>query len=160
MGQKQTFVTPLNAVYAYNSSLPLNGAKEPLGTIRMENNAVYKYVQFSGTTAVALGDAVSYVAFASDGNAVIVDDAHTTLGAGLAMSAVATAGGVQFGWIQIKGVASTSQSPAGSPTLGQGLIISTSTNGQLTLATALTQQVVAWYYGSTGNGVVLCDFPF
>jgi len=160
MGQKQTFVTPLNAVYAYNSSLPLNGAKEPLGTIRMENNAVYKYVQFSGTTAVALGDAVCYVAFASDGGEVVVDDAHTALGAGIAMSAVATAGGVQFGWIQIKGIASTSQAPSGSPTIGQTLMVSTSTNGQLALRTALTQQIVGLYYGSAGNGVVLCDFPF
>ena len=82
MGQKQTFVTGLADVNPNN--------KDGLGSIRVENNAVYKYVQFSGTTAVNIGDAVCYVVAASDGNAVIVDNENSSIGAGVSMCAVPT----------------------------------------------------------------------
>lgn len=74
---------------------------EPLGVIRYTDNFVYKYVKFTGTTAVAVGDPVGYVL--SDTSLQTVDPASTTIAAGVSPAVVAS-GTVQYGWIQIGGV--------------------------------------------------------
>lgn len=156
MSFKQSFVTGLTDVYPTNSGLPNSGAREPLGTIRYGNTNVYKYVQFSGTTTVAAGDPVCYVAFASDGLLQIVDDANTAFGAGVAMAAVAS-GTVQYGWIQIRGLAKLSNAPTGGPTIGQPLTTQGSTAAHVALVSAATQQTCGYFYG-TGN-YMACTFP-
>jgi hypothetical protein len=84
---------------------------EPLGTIRYERNSTYKYVKFSGTNAVAIGDALCYVV--TDTALLTVDKANSAVGAGVAVTIVA-AGTVQYGWIQIQGVATLSTTTGAS----------------------------------------------
>lgn len=77
-------------------------AQELLGTIRYDENGVYKYVKFSGTNAGAIGDFLCYVV--SDVSNQTVDKANSVLGAGVLMGTVAS-GSVSYGWIKIAGLA-------------------------------------------------------
>lgn len=158
MGQKQSFVTGLTDVWPINTTLPQNGARDGLGSIRPENTAVYKYVQFSGTTAVNPGDVVCYVSATSDGGAVIVDNANTAAGAGVAMGLV-PAGQIQYGWIQIKGIATLARAMAGTPTPGQSMTTAGAGVGTVTLAAAVTNAIVGVAY-DVPNRKMLCDFPY
>ena len=90
----QAFVSELTA----NDST----AQMLLGVIREDDNAVYKYVKFSGTNAVAIGDFCCYVV--SDVSNQTVDKANSVLGAGVCMGTVGS-GSVSYGWIKISGVA-------------------------------------------------------
>lgn len=90
----QSFIAALNA----NDSSP----QQLLGIIREDDNAVYKYVKYSGTGAVAIGDFVCYVV--SDLTNQTVDAANSVLGAGVCMGTVAS-GSVSYGWIKIRGIA-------------------------------------------------------
>ena len=166
MGAKQIFRTALTDVTIYGAGQTTTW--DQLGTIRYENNAVYKYVAFSGTTTIAAGDVVCYVAAASDGSEVLVDGANTALGAGVAMAAVASGsvatGNTYYatGWIQIRGLATVSTTVAGSPSIGYPL----TTQGEsapacgamsTTAATLATQQCVGFYYSAKK---IVCQFPF
>lgn len=150
MGQKQTFVTGLADYNTVN--------RDGLGTIRAENNAVYKYVQFTGTTAVNVGDAVCYVVAASDGQAQIVDNANTAIGAGVSMVAVPT-GTVAYGWIQIKGLAILARAFGGPPVAGNSLTSIGAAIGVLQVASVLTNSLVAVCYDVT-NRKALLDYPY
>lgn len=135
-------------------------AMEPLGTIRFELNGVFKYVKFAGTNAVAAGDAVCYVA--TDTNCQTVDGAQTNLAAGLAMAAVATAGGVQYGWIQIKGVQQVNTSWTVPGAVGNALTSVGAAYPALAASAAAASQQCAYVIktGAAGTGVINCDFPF
>ena len=85
--------------------------QEDLGVVRYTDNAVYKYVKFSGTTTIAVGDALCYVI--TDLNLQTVDKANSAVGAGIATVAV-TSGTVQYGWIQIGGIATLSTTTGGA----------------------------------------------
>jgi hypothetical protein len=87
-------------------------AMEPLGAIRNTDNAVYKYVKFSGTTAHVVGDPVGYVL--TDLSGQTVDGASGTIGAGVVVAPVIASGTVQFGWIQIGGVCTVNNVTAAS----------------------------------------------
>lgn len=91
MGWQQQFLTPLND----NSAIQYENS---VGIIRQEGNSVYKYVKFTGTTAVAVGDSVCY----TDNTLTVVDGANAAVPAGISMC-VAAAGAVSFGWILVKG---------------------------------------------------------
>jgi len=148
LGQKQTFVSNIT------DNTPDN--KDGLGTIRAENNAAYKYVRFSGTTAVAVGDVVCYVAPAGDGNAQIVDKANTAMGAGVAM-AVAASGAISHGWIQVKGIAIVSGAVPG--TNGQALTTQGATAGNVAVIGAFTHSSVGAAYDVTARKM-FCDFMY
>lgn len=90
-----------------------------LGTIREDDNKAYKYVKFSGSNAVAAGDLVGYVA--SIATMTTVDGAVGVGPAGVAQAAVLTANGVQYGWIQIEGIAVLASAIAGGAADGQTL---------------------------------------
>lgn len=160
MGQKQVFQSGLTDVQIWAANQ--TQGKEQIGTIRCENNATYKYVAFTGANAVAAGAIVNYVAFASDGSLVQVDNANTGLGAGVAMAAVAAgsaASGATYyatGWIQIEGVATVTNSPAGSPTIGQALTCVGGSAGNCKITAALTDGVIALFYGTK---TICCKFP-
>jgi|SRR6185312_6036912 len=133
---------------------------EPLGTIRFELNAVFKYVKFSGSNAVAAGDAVCYVA--TDTNNQTVDGAQTVQAAGLAMAAVATAGGIQYGWIQIKGVQQVNTSWTVPGAVGNALTSVGATYPALAVSAAASSPQVGTVVktGAAATGVINCDFPF
>ena len=111
---QHTFLTSLTDVWSTQY--------DRLGAIRVENDKTYKYVKFTGTTTIAVGDVVCYVA--SDTTCQTVDGANTAVGAGVALAAVAS-GTVQYGWIQVSGVATLSTALAGTPAVGDEL----TTNG-------------------------------
>jgi hypothetical protein len=166
MGQKTSFSSQLTDVYAFNNTLPLNGAREPVGAIRMEVNNVFKYVQFSGTTAIAAGNTLCYVVATADGNEVIVDTANTGMGAGIAMAAAAAGtlpGGTApggFMWIQIDGLASVTPAPTGSPAFGGALTTSGASNGGLAAQATEGSSAVAMFYSAGPPAKVVANFPY
>jgi hypothetical protein len=127
-------------------------AQVPLGAIYETDNKRYKYVRFSGTTAIAIGDFLSYVVAGSDGAEVIVDKASTALGAGAAVAAVPS-GAVAFGYIQISGLCVLSGAPAGSPAFGDNLTSAGAAAGGVTKNAAANTATVGQFY--TGNTVIL-----
>ena len=162
MGQKYVFATGLTEIRMNPTQTTL---AEQIGTIRMENNAVYKYVAFSGATVIAAGDVLCYVASGSDGSAVKVDSANTNLAAGVAMAALAAgtiASGALYyatGWIQIKGLATLSTALAGSPAAGDALTTNDASAPAVTLVNSAEEQACCYAYDVSGKKV-LCDFPF
>jgi hypothetical protein len=150
-GIKKVFITALTDVKTVD--------KEGVGTLRFEGARVYKWVQFSGTTAVAAGSVVCYVPTSGlNLNETSVDGANSNLGAGVSQAAVA-AGTVQYGWIQIEGVATVTFTTGGTPAFGAGLTANGATAGGLTVATAVAQSIVGFMVDSA-NKVICCDFPY
>lgn len=158
MGQKSVFVSGLTQVDTFNSALALNGAREQLGTIRQENEFVYKYVQFTGTTPVAAGDFVCYVAKGVDGALVQVDKANTNVGAGVAQAAV-PAGTVQFGWIQIAGLATINTAIGGGAADGNAVSSVGAAAGTVNLMAASSSFPVGFAYDVAGKKILL-DCPY
>lgn len=109
--------------------------QEYMGAIRQDYNADYKYVEFSGTLAVAVGDFCCYVV--TDTTLHTVDGTNSALGAGVA-TAAHPIGSVTYGWIQIRGVATLSTTVGGSPSEGNKLTNTSASNAALTKATAET----------------------
>lgn len=140
---------------SFQQALTANSStrKDALGVIRTEGPRRFRYVQFSGTTAVAANDFVSYVAAGSDGSAVIVDKV-SNIGAGVAMAA-APSGSVSYGWIQTGGLATIAGALGGSPSAGNSLVAVGASNGTLTKATAATEPVVAIAYDVSARKVLL-----
>lgn len=151
MGIKQSFVTGLTDLYSTD--------KEGVGTIRYENNKVYKYVKFTGTTAIAVGQLVCYVAYATDSTGTVVDQAYPNPGiaAGMALAAVGT-GTVQYGWIQIQGLILSSDALGGSPAMGDSLVATGTTTATLTKVVTDNAQACAFCYDATAKAI-MCDFP-
>lgn len=148
MAFKQVFVTPLTADDAV--------AVDALGDIRVESGCVYKYVKFSGTTAVAIGDVVCVVA--SDTTRQTVDGANTSDGGGVAMAAHAVSS-VRYGWVQIQGPATLSTALAGTPAVGDGMTVAGATAPAVTKSAAANSQVVCTV-GNVAGKIVSCCFPW
>lgn len=133
-------------------------AQEPLGTIRQDVNHDYKYVKFSGTTAVAVGDFVCYVL--SDTAGQTVDGANSAVGAGYAV-AVHASGSVTYGWIGIRGVFAMSTTFAPTPVAGDPL---TNTGaaapaiGAIASGAAEVSHVVGYCFQVTGK-LAMLDCP-
>ena len=106
---------------------------EPLGTIRYELNGVYKYVKFSGTLAVAVGDALCYVV--TDLNLQTVDGTNSVLGAGVAC-AIVPSGAIAYGWIQVEGNAILSTTTGAA--VGNALTNHSAANSALKVSAAVT----------------------
>lgn len=115
-------------------------AQVPLGMIRYEDNKAYKYVKFSGTTVVAVGDVLCYVT--TDTTGLTVDAANTALGAGVAPAAVPS-GAVAYGWIQIRGMATLSTALAGTPAVGDGMTTAGAASPAVTKSAAANSMILA-----------------
>jgi hypothetical protein len=117
-------------------------AQVPLGMVRYEDNKVYKYVKFSGTTVIAAGDVVVLCGVGHD-MCQTVDGANTALGAGSCACRCAIRGGCL--WLDTdRGVATLSAALAGSPAVGDGM----TTAGAA--APAVTKSAAA-------NSMILCN---
>lgn len=132
-GQKLTFGTQVTDVDAT--------ARDDIGCLRYNENAVFKYVRFSGTTAINIGDFLCYVA--TDATDTTVDGANTAHGAGVAQAAVPI-GPVAYGWIQIRGIATLSTALAGAPAVGDVLTSSGAAAPAVTKITAVNMQPVGF----------------
>lgn len=147
-GIKKIFKTALTETKTYDA--------EQVGTIRFEGNKVYKWVQFSGTTAVAAGKAVSYLTMAgADLLENIVDGASSVVGAGIAQTAVA-AGVVMYGWLQIMGPCVFAGTVTGAA--GGGLTTAGAGNGNLVVTTGVIPEIAILLDAT--NLIVLCTFPW
>lgn len=118
--------------------------QEDLGVIRYTENAVYKYVKFSGTTIVAAGDPVGYVI--TDTTLQTVDPASFAVPAGIATVAVPT-GTVQYAWIQIGGINTAVNGIQGGPSAGAPLYMNASK--QLSAKSAVGQPEVGVFISGT-----------
>jgi len=127
-------------------------AQVSLGSIYELDNKRYKYVKFSGTTAINVGDVLCYVS--SDQNLQTVDGANTAYGAGVAINAVGT-GTVLYGWIQITGIAVMSQTAAGSPAFGDYLTTSGATAPNATKSTTSNMNVIGSMVNVAGKVINL-----
>ena len=127
---------------------------EGVGTLRFEGNQLWKWVKFTGTTAVTAGDPIYYVV--TDLTLSTVDDAISVLPAGIAPVSIA-AGTPTWGWIQLEGTATLSNTPSG--TLAAGVTLTKgSTAGTLAAQTAATQPSI----GTSVDGAktIQCDFTW
>jgi hypothetical protein len=150
-----SFKAALTDVFTPGTGAAAEALPQQVGTIREDLNAVYKYVEFTGTTTIAVGDFLCYV-LADDTDIPLyrVDGANTALGAGVAMAAVAS-GTIQYGWIQIEGPATLSTALAGSPAAGDELTTNGETAPAVGKRTAANQQTVAIAANVAAKQVVL-----
>lgn len=125
---------------------------EPLGSIRYDQNAVYKYVKFPGTTTIAAGDFLCYTA--ADLLAQTVDGANTAMGAGVATAAVPS-GAIAYGWIQIEGLATLSTALAGVPAVGDGMTSAGATPPAVTKSAAANSMIIGNVVNVAGKIVAL-----
>ncbi len=124
-----------------------------LGGLLESDSKTFKYVKFTGTNAVAVGDLVGYVA-SVDGNTV--DGAVGVGPAGIAQAIVGT-GTVYYGFIQIAGLAVSVTTIAGGAADGQTL--KQGTYPAFTLQTAATIQNAAFCY-DVSEKLVMLTCPF
>lgn len=120
-----------------------------LGGLLDTDSKTYKYVKFSGSNAIAVGDLVGYVA-SVDGNTV--DGAVGVGPAGVAVVAVGT-GTVLYGFIQVRGLVTASAAIAGGAADGQTL--KQGTYPAFTLQTAATIPNAGYGYDVSEKLVML-----
>lgn len=142
------------------------GPEFRLGTLGMRSDGKrYKYVSYSqgaGSIAAVAGNVVGYLApggdFAAEGftNNLVTSDVSDALVAGGVLQAVIPHLG--FGWIQIKGSA-TLTTPLVSGADGQALVLSTTTDGTLKVAGAVTDTLGVCYAQDASDKTVVCNFP-
>lgn len=133
--------------------------KTMLGTIRRDSANIYKYVKFSGTTAIAVGDFLCYVASAGATDTMTtVDGANTSVPAGVAMAIVGT-GTVLYGWIKVRGLATLSTALAGSPAAGDKLTTASATAPAVTKTVTDNASTACIAFDVTNKLVsVLCPY--
>jgi hypothetical protein len=125
--------------------------------LREDDNKVYKYVKFTGTTAIDAGDFLCYVTYATDPTLTVVDGANggSLVGAGVALATVAS-GAVAYGWIQIRGVSVLEEAFANSPSIGDALTHDGQAAGVLSTVSDADSQTVAICMDPTTHTCVLC----
>jgi hypothetical protein len=129
---------------------------EGVGTLRFEGNKVYKWVQFSGVTAVTAGKVVCYnttVGANLAGN--IVDGANSVVGAGIAQVSIGT-GTVYYGWIQVGGPCTFAGTVTGAA--GAGLTANGATAGNLVVTTGVIPDIAILLDAT--NNIIFCEFPY
>lgn len=142
------------------------GPEFNLGTLGMTSNGkIYKYIQYNvggNVVAAVAGNVVGYLApagsFAAQGyanNKVTSDVANALVAAGVLQAVIADQG---FGWVQIRGLALLTPALV-SGADGQTLVLSTTTNGTLKVAAAVTDVAGAIAQSAAGK-TIICNFPF
>ena len=159
-GIKKVFATPLDDVATVTE-----GAKEELGTIRFEGNAIYKYIVYNdgaGSVDGELGGVTFYYAVGGvntegyNDNEVTSDETDGVIGAGVSMSLLLDG---QFGWIQIRGFATLTTTPTGSPADGDALTAVGTSDHTLDACETVDDAQVAIVFDA-GADTIICNFPF
>lgn len=149
-GIKKVFISHLTDVFTTD--------RENVGTIRFEGQNVYKWVKFTGANVVAAGDLVGYDTAVTD--LTTVNGVATALPAGIAMAAVLVAGGVQYGWVQVRGNAISSAALAGSPAVGGAMIRGTYPAVTQVATTGLNTDILVGYTVHVANKIVNLQLPW
>lgn len=155
MGLRNVFITPLSSVETSD--------KEGVGTIRIENNKVYKYVKYVDGTAnldLAAGDFVVYTSVSdTEVTADTSDVVGSERGAGVALGAVTA--DASYIWIQIQGPATLSTAIGGTPGDGDPLTAKGAADKALTRdndsgAATVSNSVCALAVDASARTVQLC----
>lgn len=155
-GVKQTWLTPLTDVSSVQ--------RDPLGSLRFENNKWYKYVLFKntgGTVAAGNGSLVAYAAtLGYDSNQVVARCADADTIVVCAGATLATITGTQnvayYVWIQIQGRI-TLDTAITSGAAGKSFFLSTTDKTGTVGANAFDQKAGVSLNGTTA---VLLTCPF
>lgn len=136
-------------------------AEFALGSIAQDyTGKLYKYVTYSEEAAATdgvTGEVAYYVATTGYANNDVTSDLSASNGVGSGVLQ-ATMSDNEFGWIQIKGLATLSIAlTAGAD--GNALTAVGAGDGTLDVSAAVTDAVVA-YAGDASAKIILCDFPY
>jgi len=156
-GVKRIFATQLT-----DTSL---SDKEGVGTLRWEGNKCYKWVLYDDGTAnldIVAGDFLNYLAATGYELATVVADtadadATTPFGAGVAMTTVTVTG--TYMWIQVKGSATLSIDPTGTPGDSNALVPS-ATDKAMAIATASDVEHICGHTIDDSAKLVYLDCPY
>ena len=156
-GLSQSYVTGLTET----SLTDLEG----VGKVRYENKKWYKWVKYNDGTAdldVVAGDFVNYLAATGYKNSEVVPDtadadATTPFGAGVVQAAVTVT--ATFMWIQIKGFATLSLDPTGTPGDSNALVPS-ATDKAMAVATASDVEHICGHTTDDSAKEVYLDCPW
>lgn len=143
-------------------------ARDTVGSLRIENDIIYKYVKFTNTTAtvaVVAGDPVAYKATYAAGIAVhtvvsdMTDADAQPIHAGNMMGTCAGTLATSFYcWIQISGACVVPTAIAGTPVIGSGVMMST-TDKTLTLVTGVINPTGVSTSTTAANNTVILRCP-
>jgi len=153
-GMKKIFITKLTDVKTTDV--------EGLGTLRFEGNKVYKWVTYSEEAAAVdgvAGEVAYYVAI--DGYKLhdVTSDltASGNIGAGVLQAIMSDN---EFGWIQIKGLATlTIALTAATDDAPQVVLGGADGTLDINVATAANENICAWS-GDASDKEIICDFLF
>ncbi len=126
------------------------------------DNKTYRFVKYNsgaGGIAAAAGKAVGFYAPGGTSTGVtneVTADVSDTAANGAGVLAGAPGNG-EYGWIQVKGVATLSVALV-SGASGNALILSGTTDGTLKVAAAVTDTVCAYCILASSN-IIMCAFP-
>jgi hypothetical protein len=125
-----------------------------------EAGKVYKFVQYdtgAGGVAAVAGNVAYYYTLDGFKNNQVTSDLSDSIeiGAGVLMAAP---GDGEYCWIQIKGAATLTTSPAAGAD-GDPLTPTGATDGTLDVTTAVTDHICA-YAGDISDDEVICEFPW
>ncbi|MDG4908428.1 hypothetical protein P9228_18545 [Mesorhizobium sp. WSM4898] len=126
------------------------------------DNKTYRFVKYNqgaGAIAAVANNVVGFYAPGGVSTGVyneVTSDVSDTAGLGAGVLAGAPGNG-EYGWIQVSGPA-TLNTALVSGASGQPLVLSSTTDGTLKVAGALTDSVVA-YAILAASKIVMCSFP-
>ncbi len=153
-GMKKIFVTKLTDVKTTDV--------EGLGTLRFEGNKIYKWITYSEEAAAVdgvAGEVTYYLPIDGYKNHDVTSDltAGADIGAGVLQAIMSDN---EFGWIQIKGLATLTialtDATDDAPQVPVGAADGTL---DINIATAANTHVCAWT-GDASDKEIICDFLF
>ena len=157
-GIKRIFATALTET----STIDLEG----VGAIRREGNKTYKWIKYNngaGDVASVVGDVGYYYGVSGDAvtggyenSEVTMDLTDGYIGAGVFQSIIADG---SFGWIQVRGAATTTTAPKAGADGDALTMIGATTDGTLDVAALVTDAIVAFATDISAKKMI-CMFPY
>lgn len=156
--------TSMKKIWATRLTDTASTDKEGIGAIRFEGAKVYKWVKYnsgSGPVAAVAGNVCyyhgddAYTSSACEVTSDLTDAAAAPITAGVLQAVIANG---EYGWIQIKGVATlTTALTAGAD--GNALTAVGATDGTLDVSALVTDHIAAIALDATAK-IVLLDCPW
>lgn len=146
-------------------------ARDVVGSLRWENDKLYKYVKLANVTATVAGvagDPVAYKATYAAGVAlhtVVLDctdaDAQTVCAGFLAGTVAGVLATAYYCWIQLTGAVVVPTAIAGTPVIGSGVMMSSgSTDKTLTLVTGVIKPIGVSTSTTAANNTIIAQCQF
>lgn len=140
MPSRQIFKTQIDETYAT--------AVDPLGSIREEDDKLYKFVEF--TADGVAGDVQKYASLTAYQASQVAPSATQQLAvAGVIVAAIVDESEKPYGWIQIEGEATLSVAGTGTPAIGDRAI-SSGTTKTLAKGSGEFAEAGTWLNATTG----------